>query len=504
MANVPGWTGEDMEGFLKATFQPRKICTARTVTILFFWTLLTLAASVAQTRTFKHVVVILQENRTPDNLFGSNPNFEPGVDLATSGLNSKGETLPLIPISFETCFDLNHSHLAFVTAYDNGKMDGADKNTTQPVQGCVVPPNPQYRYVDNSTGLVQPYFDIAKQYGWANRNFQTNQGPSFSAHQFFLAGTSAPDTYSKLFVSGNPIKEPAGCTATPDNTVTVIDADGDESTNPPIFPCFEHPTLPDVLNDAGITWKYYSDSPDSIWNAPNAIRHMCVAKENKNGALDCTGPDWVKNDVIGSSRVLKDIKECKLAQVNWVTPSNKESDHPRRTNGSGAAWVASVVNALGNNPACAGTGEEYWKDTAIFITWDDWGGWYDHVKPFRQGQPNGWGDGFTYGFRVPLLVVSAYTPAGFVDNADHDSGSLLKFVETNFAPPGKQLGPIGPGTYADAYADNSLQAFFTLNSPRQFQTIHVKFNFRFFLLKEEDRGRRVFEEMARCGMGCWF
>ena len=495
---------------MKAIFQFRKLFTARAAnilsfwTLLFLWTLLALASSEAQTRTFKHVVVILQENRTPDNLFGSNPNFEPGVDLATSGLNSKGETLPLIPISFETCFDLNHSHLAFVTAYDNGKMDGADKNTTQPVQGCVVPPNPQYRYVDNSTGLVQPYFDIAKQYGWANRNFQTNQGPSFSAHQFFLAGTSAPDTYSKLFVSGNPIKEPAGCTATPDNTVTVIDADGDESTNPPIFPCFEHPTLPDVLNDAGITWKYYSDSPDSIWNAPNAIRHMCVAKENKNGALDCTGPDWVKNDVIGSSRVLKDIKECKLAQVNWVTPSNKESDHPRRTNGSGAAWVASVVNALGNNPACAGTGEEYWKDTAIFITWDDWGGWYDHVKPFRQGQPNGWGDGFTYGFRVPLLVVSAYTPAGFVDNADHDSGSLLKFVETNFAPPGKQLGPIGPGTYADAYADNSLQAFFTLNSPRQFQTIHVKFNFRFFLLKEEDRGRRVFEEMARCGMGCWF
>jgi phospholipase C len=174
------------------------------------------------------------------------------------------------------------------------------------------------------------------------------------------------------------------------------------------------------------------------------------------------------------------------------------------TDGSGPGWVASLVNALGTNPACPGTGEEYWKDTAIFITWDDWGGWYDHVKPFRQGQPNGWGDGFTYGFRVPLLVVSAYTPAGFVDNSDHDSGSLLKFVETNFAPPGKQLGPIGPGTYADAYDDNSLQAFFTLKSPRTFQPIHVNFYFKFFLLEQEERGRRVFEEMARCGIGCWF
>jgi phospholipase C len=489
---------------LQAMFRPRKTSPARTTNFLLLWTLLALASSAAQTVKFKHVVVILQENRTPDNLFGSNPNFEPGVDLATSGLNSKGEMVPLIPIPLETCFDLNHSYHAFVTAYNHGMMDGADKNTTQPAPGCVVPPNPQYRFVDNASGLVQPYFDIAKQYGWANRNFQTNQGPSFSAHQFFLAGTSAPDTYSKLLVSGNPVKEPAGCTATPDNTVTVVDQDGDEDSHPPIYPCFEHPTLPDVLNDAQISWKYYSELPDSIWNAPNAIRHMCVAKENKDGALDCTGPDWGSNVVIGANLALKDIKECKLAQVSWITPTHQASDHPRMTDGSGQAWVASLVNALGTNPACAGTGEEYWKDTAIFITWDDWGGWYDHVKPFRQGQPNGWGSGFTYGFRVPLLVVSAYTPAGFVDNSNHDSGSLLKFVETNFASPGQPLGPIGPGTYADAYDDNSLQAFFALKSPRPFDPIHVNFYFKFFLLEQEDRGRRVFEEMARCGIGCWF
>jgi len=121
--------------------------------------------------------------------------------------------------------------------------------------------------------------------------------------------------------------------------------------------------------------------------------------------------------------------------------------------------------------------------------------WYDHVKPFRQGPPNGWGMGFTYGFRVPLIVMSAYTPAGFVENTDHDSGSLLRFVETNFAPTGKA---IGPGTYADAYADDSLQAYFTLTSPRPFPPIHVNFYFKFFLLDVEDRGRRVFAEMVRC------
>ena len=127
---------------MKAIFRPRKICTARATSIFFFWTLLPPALSAGQTVTFKHVVVILQENRTPDNLFGSNPNFEPGVDIVTSGLNSKGETVPLLPIPFETCFDLNHSHRAFVTAYDNGKMDGTDKTTTQPAKGCVVPAQP--------------------------------------------------------------------------------------------------------------------------------------------------------------------------------------------------------------------------------------------------------------------------------------------------------------------------------------------------------------------------
>jgi phospholipase C len=488
---------------LNTTSPVAKSSTTRTVKIVFFC-LLVLASSAAQTRKFKHVVLIVQENRTPDNLFGSNPNFEPGVDIRTWGLNSKGEKVQMLPLPLETCFDLGHFHKAFVTAYDGGKMDGSDQVATQPEAGCVVPPNPQYRYVDNSTGLVQPYFDMAKQYGFANRMFQTSQGPSFAAHQFLLAGTSAPDTYSKLMVSGNPTKEPAGCIGPPDNTVTVIDADGDEDSNPPIFPCFEHPTLTDVLNDAGVSWKYYAEGPGGIWNTPNSIRHMCDAKENESGTLDCTAPDWVKNDVLRSEQVLQDVKDCKLAQVSWVTPTNKESDHPLGTNGTGPGWVASVVNAIGTNHACPGTGEVYWEDTAIFITWDDWGGWYDHVMPPREGQPNGWGKGFTYGFRVPLLVVSAYTPAGFVENADHDSGSLLKFVETNFAPSGKQLGPIGPGTYADSYADDSLQAYFTLNAPRTFRPIHVNFYFKFFLLDAEDRGRRVFGEMAKCGMGCWF
>jgi phospholipase C len=431
----------------------------------------------AQTSPIKHVIVIFQENRTPDNLFGSNPNFEPGVDLATFGINSQGQKIPLTAVPLANCYDLDHRHAGFVAMYNHGKMDGADKLRITPAKDCTVPPNPQFKFVDNSKGEIQPYFDIARQYGFANRMFQTNQGPSLASHQFIIAGTSAPTTDSKLFVSGNPKNSPTGCLAPLDQTVTLIDSDGDETTNAPIYPCFEHPTLMDVLDAANISWKYYAAVPGGLWTAPTAIRHICVPK-SQSGELSCTGSDWVDNVVIPETDVLLDIEDCKLPAVTWVTPTTRESDHPKNNDGSGPIWVASIVNAIGTNGRCAKTGEEYWKDTAIFITWDDWGGWYDHVAPYRIGQPNGWGTGFTYGFRIPLLVVSAYTPAGYVDNRDHDFGSILKFIEANFGPPAKPLGPIGPGTYADAYADSDLQLFFPLASPRPFQKIKSDFNWK--------------------------
>jgi phospholipase C len=107
--------------------------------------------------------------------------------------------------------------------------------------------------------------------------------------------------------------------------------------------------------------------------------------------------------------------------------------------------------------------------------WDDWGGWYDHVNPFDIVKPPAWGAGYTFGFRVPLLVVSAYTKAGYVSNNVIDFGSILYFVEQNFG-----LGFIGPGKdshgdYADYYASarGALEDFFTLTTPRPFTSIQA-------------------------------
>ncbi len=422
------------------------------------------------TARFKHVVVLVQENRSIDNLFGSNPNFEPGVDIAAGGLGPKGKKIAMTAVSLIGCYDLHHDHAAFVAMYDNGKMDGAANVPVRPASGCIVPPQPQYKYVDNSTGAVAPYFQIATEFGFANRMFQSNQGPSFPAHQFIFGGTSAPSVNSGLFAAENMVvKQPvglAGCPGPSTQSVKVIDPAGSETSNPPVFPCFERPTLSDELEAASISWRYYTPGSGSIWSAPDAISHICMAQIGSNGVKTCTGTEWTDHLVLQPSMILTDIANCNLAGVTWVIPDGTNSDHAMANTGGGPVWIASIVNAIGSRASCP-NGETLWDDTAILITWDDWGGWFDHVPPPRIGQSNGWGTGYVYGFRVPLLVVSAYTPAGYVDNNTHDFGSILRMVESNFG-----LELIGPGTYADAYADD-LAPFFPLTTPRAFAHITV-------------------------------
>ena len=335
-------------------------------------TLIPVAVTAEAAAVFKHVVIIFQENRTPDNLFGSFPTFEPGVDIKASGLNSLGKTVPFGSVLLAGCYDLGHSHIAFEAQLN----EGADKVSVTPGSNtCTIPATPQFKYVDNSTGTVQPYFDLASNYGFANRMFQSNQGPSFAAHQFIFGGTASPSTDSPLFASENMInrQEIAGCISPPDQRTELIDGYGSETSNAPVYPCFERPTLADLLDRAGLPWKYYSPQAGSIWTAPDAIRHICGATM-VGSALTCTGPDWANGSVVlNGPQVLTDVANCKLAAVTWVIPTALDSDHASLNNGTGPQWVSSIVNQVGNQPTCAGSGDNYWKDTAIFISWDDWG-----------------------------------------------------------------------------------------------------------------------------------
>jgi phospholipase C len=361
--------------------------------------------------------------------------------------------IPLTPLPMVVDYGLDHSHTAFVEMCgDVGSagcaMDGADKiQVLLCHQSVCPPPNAQFAYVQASD--VAPYFQMAETYSFADRMFQTNQGPSFPAHQFIISGTSAPSVGSDLFAAENPAGVPnatadTGCTAPAGETVALIDPSGAESLFQ--YPCFEHPTLTDLLDGKSLSWRYYAPSAGSIWTGPNAIQHLRM------------GSAWTQNVVLHQTQVLTDIANGQLASVSWVIPSGQASDHSNETDGSGPSWVSSIVNAIGSSP--------YWQNTAIFIAWDDWGGWYDHVAPTLKNS-------YEYGFRVPLIVVSPYAKAAYISHVPHDFGSILKYIEQNF-----NLSSLG---YADADADDLSDCFDYNQTPLTFQTITAPLNAKHFL-----------------------
>jgi hypothetical protein len=258
---------------------------------------------------------------------------------------------------------------------------------------------------------------------------------------------------------------------------------------------------------------------NGLWVAPIAINHFC--QPGTYGMVyECLGlftegqhhGQYAANmrfeTMANPYPLMDDITSCSLAKVSWAIPDKLWSDHGGEDNGSGPSYVGNIVNAVGNATTCDG-GAGYWSDTAILIVWDDWGGWVDHVNPNAPGGPGvntqqgTWGAFYTYGFRVPLLVVSAYT--GILQNGTyspyisgacggsgqptcpnlkapfvHDFGSILAFIEWNFRI---TIGTIGPEQYpfADEHAPEWQQGsgtvplldFFPLTAARPFVPIVI-------------------------------
>jgi phospholipase C len=260
-------------------------------------------------------------------------------------------------------------------------------------------------------------------------------------------------------------------------------------TNPVGTFCYSHQSMADILDPHSIGWKYYAASAGSIWTAPDSIKSICEPQfanpNDPDSALACTGKEWdahVDVNNLGTD-ILRDIANCNLARVSWVIPDGRWSDHAALKDEYGPSWVAAVVNAIGNNPKCgsatADAGETYWQDTAIVVTWDDWDGWsYNQAPPFSSSLPCTSSDcqaDYQYGFRVPLVVVSAYTPAGYIDNSSYDFGSVLRMIEgINHLPEGA-LG------FADARSVTDLRGFFSLSKPRSYHTVPAEKDAKFFL-----------------------
>ena len=377
-----------------------------------------------------HIVIVFQENRSFDNLFQG---FA-GADVQPYGYTANGKKITLQPVSLAAPWDLGHNSVSFFAACDgqgsypgtNCKMDGFNReNKTCGSRGEPPCPNqyPQYAYVPRSE--TQPYFTMASQYVLADRMFASNfDASSYVSHQYIIAGQAA-----------STVNYPAttwGCDGGPKDTVpTVTQVRG---YGPRLQACFDYPTLGDELDAAGISWGYYAssleDGSGNLWNAYQAVKHIRY------------GSDWTADVISPQTRFFSDVKNGKMRTVSWIMPTCRTSDHASCGSTSGPHWVASIVNAVGKS--------KYWNSTAIFIMWDDYGGWYDHVAPPMVDY-----DGL--GIRVPLIIVSPYAKQGYVSHTQFEHGSLLRFIEDRFNLP--RLGA------TDARANSPADDCFNFSAP---------------------------------------
>ncbi|MGA8533206.1 MAG: alkaline phosphatase family protein [Candidatus Tumulicola sp.] len=403
----------------------------------------------------KHVVVIIQENRSFDNMFQGYP----GADTQSYGYaklkSGKVEKVDLTVAPFEGHYgglDLAHGYAAAIVDCDAPKGSQTCANdgywlANDKWRRSNHAPFYPYSYLDRTD--TAPYWTMAQQYVLADKLFPTEWGPSFTAHiDLVAANTYLNDAKTLALVDSPNLTEagPWGCDSpdkAPNKTTTpTLNSQKVENRNGP-FPCFtRYDTLAKLLDNKKLPWKFYAPAIGGlggIYNTLDAIKWVRY------------GSDWTKNVISPQTKILTDLPK-QLAAVTWITPTGVDSDHPHSDSDTGPSWVANIVNAVGESP--------YWKSTAIVVLWDDWGGWYDHVLPPQL-------DFLGLGYRVPMLVISPYAKKGYVDHTQFEFGSILKFQENVFSLP--SLG------FTDQRATGLSDAFDFSQKPRAFQTIPCKY-----------------------------
>ena len=406
------------------------------------------------TNPINHIVVIMQENRSFDNYFGTYP--------GASGI-PRGTCMPLSPdhpnvgcvkpfLSTNVISgDLPHGYQSSVIAHDNGKMDGfmvaenEDRKTMS--------------YYDNKT--IPYYWDLARHYVLADNFYSSVLSYSLPNHWFALAG-QAPATSMFYFMHRPPHNNIlnqaenasiiAGGGGNQNATMgnTTVAANFGVNPNPTSTNLRDEvarvyleesnltKTVADLFmnNTHNITWKYY----DHLVRAGNYKAAVSSGRAfefwNPFSAKGSTYTAAYSPHFANRAQIFTDLKNGNFPQVSWVMPSFPISEHPPANITSGMNWVKHVINAIMNSP--------YWNSTAIILTWDDYGGFYDHVAPPQI-------DKYGLGFRMPTIIISPYSKPGYIDHTQYQFESMLKFIEWRFS--------LQPLTGRDLHANNLLNAF---------------------------------------------
>ncbi|HEX2049625.1 MAG TPA: alkaline phosphatase family protein [Actinomycetota bacterium] len=379
----------------------------------------------------KHIIYIIKENRTYDNYFARYP----GAEGTTTGKTSTGETVQLSEATDVLEPDLGHSFLDGMEAINGGRMDRFD---------LVFNGESLNGYSSFTREGIPNYWAYADEFVLGDHMFSSMYGPTFPEHLYTVAAyaNDVVDNKNETVGEGGYCGDPGETTTafqklTPREKREVMAAERDESGGGiddediqtivqywhDIRACFDFEVLPDHLEKAGISWHYYADE-GSWMNAMLAIDHMYNSKH------------W-GTDITPEEQFIEDIENEKLDRVSWVVPGPGVNEHPGGPSVCvGENWTVDVVNRIMKS--------KYWKSTAIFLTWDDFGGFYDHVPPPQK-------DHMGLGPRVPLLIISPWAKQGYVDSTEYEFSSVLKFIETVYDLPCM--------THRDCQANDMMDAF---------------------------------------------
>jgi phospholipase C len=350
----------------------------------------------------KRVIYLIKENRTFDHMFG----LLPGVDGASTGMDD-GVERPLTPATRGALeADIDHCYDCAIEAWNEGKMDGFNRSEAADLGAYT-------QFLPEDLGNYRQWAD---QFVLLDHHFTSAHGPSFPNHLYAIAAQSA-GAYD------NPAQDRAqlerrhretglfkawGCDSLDDAYVDIRDPDGEVSR---AFPCFDIETAADLLERKRIPWAFYSATPYQngyLWNAFSAISHVRGDAER-----------WAQH-IFPVDDLVQHLREDRLPPVTWVTPRFEVSEHPEYSFCWGEHWTTQVLNAVMESPL--------WKETAVFITWDDYGGFYDHLPPPQV-------DVYGFGIRSPMLVISPYAKHGHVSHERSEFSSVVRFVEDNWGLP---------------------------------------------------------------------
>ncbi len=393
----------------------------------------------------KHVVIIMQENHTFDNYFGTYP----GAD----GLprNKRGQFISCVPDpAAHHCMkpyldnsDITaggpHTVTDALIDIDGGKMDGfiksreTSKTLDTDILGCVGQRLPS-TCVDvtgyHNGRQLSHYWAYARNFVLQDHMFEPTLGWSQISHLYMVSGWAAkcvpnqprtcrsddvqPDAYLN---NGSPVITPTA--------LTQYNEPGNQpSSNPAKQPQYAWTDITYLLHRHHVSWRYYLSQGTEPDCANGAMTCSAAPQNLKTPEIWNPLPNFTTvhqdhqlGDIAPSTDFIKAAQSGTLPAVSWLIPSGDVSEHPPGRISWGQNYVTNAINAVMRS--------KDWNSTAIFLAWDDWGGFYDHVKPPQV-------DGEGYGIRVPGLVISAYARQGYIDHQTLSFDAYLKFIEDDF------------------------------------------------------------------------